>query len=141
MAELKTQENDASVTEFLDRIEDEKRREDCYVVLEMMRKITGREPRMWGDDQVGFGHYEYTYKSGHSGRWYLCGFAPRKAQITIYIMAGFAKYEDLMSKLGKYKNTKSCLHIKKLEDVDQKILARLIKKSVTDLKNTGMPCY
>lgn len=129
MAELKTQKNKASVTAFLNSVEDEKRRKDSKAVLKMMKEITGEKPAMWGDSIVGFGNYHYKYESGREGDWFKTGFAPRKNALTLYIMTGFSRYAELMSKLGKYKTGKSCLYIKKLEDVDQDVLRELIEES------------
>lgn len=127
--ELKTKLNDASVEKFLDSVADEKRRVDSYVVLEMMKKITKQEPKMWGGAIIGFGSYRYKYASGQEGDWMQIGFSPRKANLTLYIMPGFDRYDDLMKKLGKHKTAKSCLYINKLEDVDQKVLKQLIQES------------
>jgi hypothetical protein len=129
-ADLKTKSTGENVAKFLDGITDEKRRKDCYTVLKLMREITKAEPKMWGDSIVGFGRYHYIYESGREGEWFLTGFSPRKQNLTIYIMAGFEEYAELMSKLGKYKTGKSCLYIKKLEDIELSILKKLIKKSV-----------
>ena len=127
---VKTKENDASVTEFLDAVPDERKRADAYQVLELMRKVTGHEPKMWGGSIVGFGSYHYKYDSGREGDWPISGFSPRKTALTLYIMAGFEEYDDLLAKLGKYKTGKSCLYVKRLEDVDLKVLERLIRASV-----------
>jgi len=89
---------------------------------------------MWGPSIVGFGEYHYKYESGREGDWFVTGFSPRKQALTVYIMAGFTRYEELMAKLGKYKTGQSCLNIKKLEDVDRKALAELIKQSVAHMK-------
>jgi hypothetical protein len=134
MAELKTKINDASVDDFLSKILDEKKKEDSFEVLDLMRKITKSEPKMWGDSIVGFGTYHYKYASGREADWLLTGFSPRKQSLTVYIMSGFDKYGDLMDRLGKYKTGKSCLYIKKLEDIDLKVLEQLIKESVKYLK-------
>jgi hypothetical protein len=130
MAELKTKVNDQSVTAFLEANADEKRRKDCFTVLEMMKRATGAEPKMWGDSIVGFGSYHYKYASGQEGDWLLTGFSPRKQALTLYLMSGFTDFEDLLSRLGKYKTGKGCLYIKKLEDVDQTVLQELIDQSV-----------
>lgn len=134
MAELKTKPTDKKVEEFLNKIEDEKKREDAYKILDIMKKITREEPKMWGSSIVGFGNYHYKYESGREGDWFTTGFSPRKQNLTIYIMSGFNKYDELMEKLGKYKTGKSCLYIKRLEDVDIKILKELIKESVKYMK-------
>jgi hypothetical protein len=129
-AELKTKKNKASVKEFIDSIEDETKRKDCNEIAKMMRKATGKNPKMWGDAIVGFDDYEYKYKSGREGDCFRIGFSPRKQAITLYIMDGFGKYDELMSKLGKHKTGKSCLYIKRLEDIDIDILNNLIEESV-----------
>ena len=137
MAELKTQENDASVDDYLNSVEDEKKREASFRVKELMEDVTGEEARMWGDSIVGFGHYKYKYASGREGEWMLVGFAPRKKNLTLYIMSGFDEYDDLLGKLGKHSTGKSCLYIKKLEDVDQDVLRDLVSKSVEHMKETN----
>ena len=134
MAELKTKENDADVRAFLDSVADDKRREDSYKALAIMTELSGSEAKMWGGSIVGFGSYHYVYASGRTGDWPLVGFSPRKQALTLYIMAGFKKYEDLMSKLGKYKTGKSCLYIKKWEDVDEEVLKELIISSIEYIK-------
>ena len=130
MAELKTKPTGASVTEFLKNIEDPRRRADCQAVAKMMRTATGKAPKMWGPSIVGFDRYHYKYASGHEGEMCLVGFSPRKSDLTLYIMPGFEAYEPLMKKLGKYKTGKSCLYIKRLEDVDTKVLAELVERAV-----------
>jgi hypothetical protein len=130
MAELKTQVNDANVEEFLGNVENEKRRQDALAVLDLMKKVTGEEPKMWGDSIVGFGSYRYKYANGREGDWPVTGFSPRKQNLTVYIMPGFERYDELMQSLGKHKTGKSCLYINKLEDVDMDVLAELVKQSV-----------
>ena len=129
-AELKTKKNNASVKDFLDSIEDECKRKDCKEIAKMMRQASGKNAKMWGDAIIGFGEYQYKYASGREGDWMRIGYSPRKQNITLYIMDGFEKYDKLMSKLGKYKTGKSCLYIKRLEDVDKKVLGKLIEESV-----------
>ena len=130
MAELKTKPNEQSVEAFLNGIEDEKKRQDCFTVLEIMKQITKAEPQMWGSSIVGFGTYHYKYESGREGDWLVAGFSPRKQNLTLYIMAGFSRYDELLSKLGKFKTGKSCLYINKIADVDLPILKELITQSV-----------
>ena len=130
MAELKTKKTKASVAAFLDQISDDQRRKDCQRVLKIMKEATGEQPRMWGSSIVGFGAYKYRYASGHEGEWPIIGFSPRKNDLTLYIMPGFADYTELMAKLGKHKTGKSCLYIKKLDDVELPVLKKLITKSV-----------
>ncbi len=107
-----------------------KRSGRTVTVLEIMKQITKAEPQMWGTSMVGFGSYHYKYESGSEGDWFVAGFSPRKQNLTLYIMAGFSRYDELLSKLGKFKTGKSCLYIKKIEDVDLKTLKELIKQSV-----------
>lgn len=137
MAELKTQKNDASVEAYLNSVENKRRREDSFKVLELMKEVTGEEPKMWGTSIVGFGEYHYQYASGREGDWMLVGFAPRKQSLTLYIMSGFAAYDDLLDDLGKHKTGKSCLYINKLDDVNIATLKELIHQSVEHMKETN----
>src|SRR5688572_5679650 len=134
MAEVKTKLNDGDVEGFLNKIADEKRREDCFTVLELMKKITKAEPKMWGESIIGFGNYHYKYESGREGDWFISGFSPRKQNLTLYIMSGFSRYDELLAKLGKHKTGKSCLHINKIEDVNLSVLEQLIENSVENVK-------
>ncbi len=136
MAELKTKKNAASVDAFIDSVEDETKRQDCRAVLEIMREITGEEPAMWGSSMVGFGSYDYKYASGHEGNWFLTGFSPRKQNLTLYIMSGFADADPLLAKLGKHTTGKACLYVKKLDDIHLPTLRKLIRESV-DQKRSG----
>ena len=137
MTELKTKPTDQSVLDFLNRIENDSRRQDCFTVLELMKDVTGEEPRMWGESIVGFGSYHYRGKSGREGDWMLVAFSPRKQNLTLYIMAGFEQYNSLLSKLGKFKTGKSCLYLNKLADVNLQILRELVKQSVDYMRNTN----
>lgn len=130
MAELKTKINDGSVEKFLNAVEDEQKRRDSFKILEIMKEETREPAKMWGTSLVGFGTYHYKYDSGHEGDWMLAGFSPRKQALTIYIMSGNEKFKNELLKLGKHKIGKSCLYIKKLEDVDEEVLRKMIKKSV-----------
>ena len=130
MAELKTKLNDASVVDFLNNVHDTKRREDCFVILELMKKITKAEPKMWGDSIIGFGSNKLKYASGRELDWFLTGFSPRKQNLTLYIMSGFDEYSELLKKLGKHKTSKACLYIKKIEDIDLKVLKEMISLSI-----------
>ncbi len=135
MAEAKTKETTASVSAFLGKVADPAKRAGCMAVADIMRDVTGEEPTMWGTSIVGFGRYRYTYESGREGEWPIIGFAPRKAEITLYIMPGFERFPELMAKLGKFKTGKSCLYIRKIEDVDLKVLRRLCAESVKAMKS------
>lgn len=134
MAEVKTKVTKASVDKFLKSIEDERVRDDCYQIVDIMKKVTRAEPKMWGESIVGFGSYHYKYASGREGDWMLTGFSPRKQNITVYIMSGFEEYGDLLKILGKHSTSKSCLYIKKIEDVDTTVLKKLIAESVKKMR-------
>lgn len=135
MAELKTKLNDASVTDFLNSIEDPVKREDCFKVSAIMKELTGAEPNMWGEGIVGFGSYHYKYASGKEGDWFITGFSPRKQNLTLYLMSGFDHASDITDKLGKFKTSKSCLYIKKLDDVDLEVLKELIRATIKFMEN------
>jgi hypothetical protein len=135
MAENKTRPTSASVDAFLAKVTDEKRREDCRQVIDLMREVTGQEPVLWGDSLIGFGAYAYKYASGRSGEFFLTGVSPRKQALTIYIMSGFRHHHELMESLGKFRTGKSCLYVKKLEDIDLGVLRRLIEASITRLRS------
>ncbi len=135
MAELKTKLNDGNVFDFLNSVENEQRKNDSFEMLRIMQEVVGEQPKMWGGSIIGFGSYHYKYASGREGDWMLTGFSPRKQSLTLYIMSGFKGYEDLLAKLGKYKTGKSCLYIKKLEQVDESVLRELISASVEYLRN------
>lgn len=130
MAELKTKPTAASVDAYLKKVSDETRRQDCLALLRIMKQATRTEPKMWGSSIVGFGNYHYKYASGHEGDCCLTGFASRKTALTLYIMGGFERYGELMAKLGKHKTGGACLHIKRLADVDVKVLQELVAASV-----------
>jgi hypothetical protein len=134
MGEPKTKPTEHSVEDFLDKIPDEKARDDCFAIVNLMRKVTGLKPEMWGAAIVGFGRYHYKYESGHEGDSCLTGFSPRNQNISLYVMAGFPGQEDLLKKIGKHKAGKGCLYIRKLEDIDFGILESLIGQSVDFLK-------
>lgn len=133
-AELKTKVNEASVTDFLNSVDDEQKRSDCLELLKMMKQITKEEPRMWGSSIVGFGSYHYKGKSGREGDWMLTGFSPRKQNLTLYLMGGFDTHAALLKKLGKFKTSVGCLYIKTLDDVDKKVLKELVQASFKRMK-------
>ena len=135
-AELKTKPTDASVENFLNAIADAQRREDAFSVLAILKKITREEPRMCGPAIVGFGSRPLKYASGRELEWPITAFSPRKNALTLYLtLYGYDKYEEYLSKLGKYTTGKSCLYIKRLSDIDEKVLTNLIKASVKHAKN------
>ena len=125
----KTTETEASVDNFLNNVVDKDKKKDCFQVKKWMEEITGEPAKMWGAAIIGFGNYHYKYDSGREGDFMKVGFSPRAQNLTLYIMPGFDRYPELMDKLGKYKTGKSCLYIKRLEDIDTKILQTLIKES------------
>ncbi len=129
MAENKTQPSEQSVEQFLHSVENKQKRDDCFQLVELMEDVVGEKATMWGSSIVGFGTYHYKYASGREGDFMLTGFAPRKTALTLYIMAGFEHYDELMAKLGKYKTGKSCLYVKKLDDIDLDVLRELVKQS------------
>jgi hypothetical protein len=132
MTEAKTRPTGQSVTEFLEAVTDENRRRDCQALLDMMREVTGSEPRLWGPSIVGFGDYHYRYASGREGDWFLTGFSPRKNDLTVYVMAGLERYAEQLSRLGRHKTGKSCLYIKRLADVDPDVLRAIVADSIRD---------
>ncbi|MFI5252986.1 MAG: DUF1801 domain-containing protein [Bacteroidota bacterium] len=133
MAKNKTVETQNSVAGFLATIKDQKRRKDCSTIIDLITEHTGIEPRMWGTSIVGFGSYHYKYESGHEGEAPLAGIASRANAITVYL-GKFDKEEELLSKLGKHKTGGGCLYIQNLEDIDTRILAKLVKKSIEHRK-------
>ncbi len=137
MAQLKTQKNDESVVDFLNSVEDERKRQDSFAILDMMSEATGEEPIMWGSSIVGFGSYHYKYASGREGDWFKTGFSPRKQSLTLYIMDGFSQHDDLLRQLGKFTTGKSCLYVKKLDDIDLPTLIKLVKQSVEYLAESS----
>lgn len=135
MAEVKTKETKASVSAFIKKIPEKARRDDCLAVCDMMREATGEEPKMWGTSIVGFGLYHYKGASGREGDWMIIGFSPRKTNLTLYLMGGFESVAGLMKRLGKFKTGKSCLYIKRLSDLDAKVLKELVETSVKKMES------
>jgi hypothetical protein len=137
MAALKTLPNDASAEDFINQVQDETKRKDSFALLEMYSNITGQKPKMWGTSIIGFGQYHYkSERSSQEGDWPLAAFSPRKQNLTLYFTPGFDKYAELLSKLGKHKTSKGCLYINKLSDVDNGVLAALIKADYVKAKET-----
>ena len=134
MAKNKTIETQASVAEFLTAITDDKKRKDFSVIIELITKQTGLEPKMWGTSIVGFGSYHYKYESGREGDAPLTGIASRANAITLYLGSNFDKREELLSKFGKHKIGGGCIHIQKIEDIDTGILIKMIKNSIAHRK-------
>ncbi|MBI5868663.1 MAG: DUF1801 domain-containing protein [candidate division Zixibacteria bacterium] len=136
MAELKTKKTTASVGKYISGITDEQQRADCLKLVEIMRKATGAEPKLWGTKIVGFGDFRYKYASGREGDWFQIGFSPRKAEITVYLVCGLKQHSELLKTLGKHKTGGGCLYIKRLEDIHLPTLRKLISTSVKTLKKT-----
>lgn len=136
MSQLKTRQSEKSVEDFLSKISNEKIKNDCYKILQIMKSITKQEPKIWGDKIIGFGSFHYKSKSGQEGDWYLTGFSPQKDKISIHTLVYLDNFKDLTEKLGKFKNTKSCLYVKSLDDININVLKELIKKSIKKTKET-----
>lgn len=135
MGELKTKVTNASVIDFLNAVQDDTKRQDSFRLLEMFEEITGEKAKMWGTSIVGFGKYHYkSERSAQEGDWPLVGFSPRKSALTLYIMSGFEGTEELLAKLGKHTKSVGCLYIKKLSDIDETVLKKIITRSYEDMK-------
>lgn len=128
-SENKTRPTKASVTAFINTVDNDVRKRDAKTLLAMMKKVTGERPKMWGPSIIGFGEYHYKYESGREGDMLNVGFSPRKANMVLYVMGSIADDDPLRGKLGKYKTGKSCLYVNKLEDVDLAVLEKLVAKS------------
>ncbi len=138
--ELKTKKNEASVEDFLNSIENEERRSDGFRVLEMFKRITGEEPKMWGPAIIGFGDSKYKYPDGREIDWMTAAFSPRKQNLTLYVVCGSPKQPALLEKLGKHSTSVSCLYIKRLKDIDEKVLESIIKDSYQYTKKNRGGC-
>jgi hypothetical protein len=134
MAEQKTKPTQQSVDGFIDKIDNEEVRDDCRTLIKLMSKVTGSGPAMWGSSIIGFGKYHYKYASGHEGDSCLTGFSPRKQNITLYVMPGFDQHPGLVKDLGKHKAGKGCIYVKRLSDIDMKVLEKLVAFSVKHLR-------
>ncbi len=134
MSDMKTAENDGDVGAFLASVAHKGRAEDAGVVVEMMQRITGCPPRMWGNSIIGFDGYDYKRRDGSAHRWFVTGVSPRKANLTIYIMPGFKRYAGIMSRLGPHKTSVSCLYLTRLAKIDLGVLEELIAASVSDMR-------
>lgn len=135
MAANKTRPSTADVQTFISSVEHDGRREDAEALHDLITKVTGFDPCMWGDAIVGYGSYHYTYESGREGDCFLTGFAPRKTSMTIYIMPGFKHYANELSKLGKHKHSVSCLYVGRLSAIDVSVLKHIIVDSVERMKD------
>ncbi|WP_194973251.1 DUF1801 domain-containing protein [Aquiflexum lacus] len=131
MTENKTKETEKSVEDFINAVEDQKKRQDSFELLKLFQEVSGFEPKMWGDSIIGFGSYHYKYASGREGDFLLIGFSPRKNAISLYLSCDIeGQHASILSKLGKFKNGKSCLYVNKLEDINIEVLIDLVKASM-----------
>jgi hypothetical protein len=135
MAKNKTMETGASVTEFIDAVENEQQRKDSYQLIEMMKAVTAQEAKMWGPSIVGFGSYHYKYESGHEGDAPLLGFSPRKAAISLYVFSGLEEHKPLLEGLGKFKMGKACIYIDKLQDLHKDKLMEVMNETIYFLRS------
>lgn len=133
-ADLKTKKTEASVEDFLNSVADERQRADSFALMELMRRVSGEEPKMWGPAIVGFGTAPVKYASGRELDWPIIAFSPRKGNMTLYLSCSVEDFADELRELGKYKNGKGCLYIKRLADVDTKVLEKMIKKALRNKK-------
>ena len=136
MYELKTKETENSVIEFIEHVENPKKREDAYKLLDLFTETSGYPGKMWGPSIIGFGSYHYKYQSGHEGDAPLVGFSPRKAKISLYFATGDLEREELLKYFGKHTTGKGCVYINKVADIDVAVLKALIKQSITFLRET-----
>lgn len=136
MAELKTKQHDADVVEFINAFADsDQKKQDSLALLNLMEKVSGCKPRMWGSSIIGFGVYHYkSERSRQEGDWPLVGFSPRKAAISLYVYSGLPEHEHLLEGLGKFTMGKACIYVKKLADIDQKVLVTVMKATIDSLK-------
>ena len=135
MAKNKTTQTEANVLEFIDTVSDtEQKKNDSLALLELMKEISGYDPKMWGPSIIGFGKYHYKYASGHEGDAPLCGFSPRKSAISLYVFTGLERHEYMLEGLGKYTMGKACIYVKKISDIDLDVMERIIRETTEFLK-------
>ncbi|TQV77960.1 DUF1801 domain-containing protein [Denitrobaculum tricleocarpae] len=131
---MKTQRNENSVEAFLNSVADERRRNEGFTMLEMMKRASGCAPAMWGDSMIGFGSYRYRTAKGREQSFFLTGFSPRKSALAVYVMPGFSRFEAALAKLGRHKTGRSCLYIANLESIDRDVLEAMIRESVQQMR-------
>ncbi len=134
MSDMKTRRNDADVQEFLASVSNHHRREDARTVLEIMARVTGEPPKMWGDSIIGFGQYTYQRADKSKHQWMITGLSPRKQALTVYIMPGFSRYQSLLESLGRHRHSVGCLYITRLTHIDLTVLEEIIRRSVDDMR-------
>lgn len=137
--EQKTRPTRVSVDAFVKRVENPGRRKDARTLLALMKKVTGKAPRMWGPSMIGFGEGHYRYASGHQGDTFIIGFSPRTTATVVYLWAGLHRFEDLLGRLGPHTTGKGCLYLKRLDGVDMKVLERLLAKAFTTRPDAATP--
>ncbi|MDR3577293.1 MAG: DUF1801 domain-containing protein [Anaerolineaceae bacterium] len=137
MADIKTKPTGEDIEQYLNAIDDEKKRRDCAIIIELMSQVTRLEPKIWASSMVGFGNHHYKYTSGREGDTFLIGFSPRKQNLTFYGLAGFVGHEQLLEKLGKYKTGKGCLYINSLDEIHVPTLRALIQQSFEQKVNNN----
>lgn len=136
MAKNKTKPTKASVTDFIEAVENDQKRKDSYRLIELMKDVSGEEPYMWGPSIIGFGNYHYKYKSGHEGDAPILGFSPRKTAISLYAFTGLDEHKHQLDSLGKFTMGKACIYVKKLEDIDEKTLIDVMKQTISFIETT-----
>lgn len=134
MSKNKTTETGKSVEDFINAVENEQKRKDSFRLIELMQKTSGQPPKMWGPTIIGFGNYHYKYESGHEGDAPLLGFSPRKTAISLYVFTGLEEHEHLLKDLGKFMMGKACIYIKKLSDISEPQLIKLMKATIDFLQ-------
>ncbi|MDP1554163.1 MAG: DUF1801 domain-containing protein [Hyphomonas sp.] len=132
--DVKTKVTEVTPKDLIAAMEDGPRKTDAEVLLKWMTKVTGLKPKMWGPSIIGFGRYAYTYDTGHSGEFMMTGFSPRKANMVLYILPGYADISDTLARLGRHKIGKSCLYINKLSDVDMDVLEEIVRQGVEHVR-------
>jgi hypothetical protein len=137
VAEPKTKPTLASVEDFVKAVADARRRDDCFTLIKLMKKVTRCEPKMWGPSIIGFGDRHYRYDSGCEGDTFILGFSPRKDALALYLCDSLDKHRETLDQLGKHKTGKGCLYIRRLEDVDESVLTRLLKQAATDVRGSA----
>jgi len=131
---LKTKETNEDVLAFLNGIKDEEQKKDAFALVEMMRKVSGVEAKLWGSKMIGFGKYSYKTKAGKVGEWFLIGFSPRKNDISLHLMFGLEDQKNLLEKLGKHSIGKGCLYLKGLSDIDESVLIKVMENTYNSMK-------
>ena len=136
---MKTVATKASVSKFIDAIDDPGRRRDCKTLVKLMRRVTGKKPVLWGDSMVGFDVFSYGRRNGQEFEYFRTGFSPRKQALTIYILPGYTDFSTILARLGPHKTGKSCLYLKRLADVDLAVLEEIVRAGYADMNRRYPP--